>query len=205
MQPVVIRLSAAVEIKAHPAAVFALVSDANSKAELNPFIRVIRIEREDHGSLRQGSVTFYRLQKGTHIFEYRMRCVRFEPGRLIESRAELPTMFTVRVEVEPAPGGSRLTQTEECEVSPHLLEALPVTRRAQRAWRFMKTLNFFLPEVAHETYTVILRERADSLRVSMQRELQGWLQAVKTHVESGDRYNRSVIADSVSVTDTGSS
>jgi hypothetical protein len=179
MQPVTIRISAAVEIEAHPAAVFALVSDANSKAELNPFIRVIRIEREDHGSLREGSVTFYRMQKGGHIFEYRMRCVRFELGRLIESKAELPNLFTVRVQVEAVPGGSRLTQSEVCEVSPHMLEDLPVTRRAERAWRFMKTLNFFLPELTHDTFTVIFRERADSLRMSMQRELQGWLQAIK--------------------------
>ncbi|HYA01586.1 MAG TPA: SRPBCC family protein [Syntrophobacteria bacterium] len=205
MQPVVIRISAAVEIEAHPAAIFALVCDAKSKAKLNPFIQVIRIEREDDGPLRRGSVTFYRLQKGTHIFEYRMRCIRFEPGWLIESRAELPSMFAVRLEVEPAQGGSRLTQIEECEVSQHLLEALPLTRRAERAWRFMKTLNFFLPEIAHETYPVILRERAHSLRVSMQRELQGWLHAIKAHVESGDRYNRSLTAKPGPLTDTGSS
>ncbi len=205
MQPVVIRISAAVEIEAHPAAVFALVSDANSKAELNPFIRVIRIEREDHGPLRQGSVTIYRLQKGTQIFEYRMRCVRLEPGRLIESKAELPNLFTVRVEIEPAPGGSRLTQSEECEVLPQMLEDLPVTHRAENAWRFMKILTFFLPELAHETFTVILRERTDSLRVSMQRELQGWLQAIKAHVELSDRSDRSVLANSRPVTDTRSS
>lgn len=194
MQPVIIRVAATVEIGAPPAAVFALVSDANAKARLNPFTQVIRIEQEDDGPLRQGSVTFFRLQKETRIFEYRMRCVRFEPGRLIESKAELPNLFTVRVEVEAAPGGSRLRQSEECEVSPHMLEDLSVTRRAERAWRFMKTLNFFLPELAHETFTVILRERADSLRLSMQRELQGWLQAIKAHVESGDRSHGSVRA-----------
>lgn len=47
MQLVIIRISATVEIEAHPVTVFARVSDANSKAGLNPFIRVIRIERED--------------------------------------------------------------------------------------------------------------------------------------------------------------
>ncbi len=205
MQPVIIRVAAAVEIGAPPAAVFAFVSDANAKAKLNPSTQVIRIEQEDHGPLRQGSVTFFRMQKGTRIFEYRMRCVRLESGRLIESKAELPNLFTVRVEIEPAPGGSRLTQSEECEVSPHMLETLPVTRRAERAWRFIRTLNFFLPELTHEAFTVTLRERADSLRVSMQRELQRWLQAIKAHVESGDRSGRSVRANSRPMTDTGSS
>jgi hypothetical protein len=205
MQPVILRVAATVEIGAPAAAVFALVSDANAKAKLNPFTQVIRIEREDDGPLRQGSITFFRLQKETRIFEYRMRCVRFEPGRLIESKAELPNLFTVRVEVGAAPGGSRLSQSEECEVSPHMLEDLPVTRRAERAWRFMKTLNFFLPELAQETFTVIFRERADALRVGMQRELHGWLQAIKAHVESGDRSDRSVRAVSEPASDTGSS
>jgi hypothetical protein len=185
MEPVIIQVAAAVEIGAPPAAVFALASDPLAKARLNPFTQVIRIEREDPGPLREGSVTFFRLQKGTRIFEYRMRCVRLEPGRLIESKAELSSLFTVRVAVEPAPGGSRLTHSERCEVSPQMLEGLPVTRRAENAWRLMKTLSFFLPELVHETFAVIFRERADSLRVGMERELHGWLQAIKAHMESG--------------------
>jgi hypothetical protein len=68
-----------------------------------------------------------------------------------------------------------------------MLEDLPVTRRAEQAWRLMKTLSFFLPELAHETFAVIFRERADALRVGMQRELQGWLEAIKTHVEAAGR------------------
>lgn len=186
MQPVIIQVAAAVEIGVPPAAVFALASDPLAKARLNPFTQVIRIEREDPGPFRAGSVTFYRIQKGTRVFEYRMRCIRYEPGQLIESRAELPTLFTVRVEVEPIPGGSRLKQTEECEVTTHMLEGLLVTRRAEHAWRFVKVLNFVLPELVHETFAVILRERADTLRLSMQRELREWLHAIKVHAESRD-------------------
>jgi hypothetical protein len=182
---VIIAVNAAVEIKASTAAVFACVSDPVAKGKLNPFVHVIRIEREDSGAFGAGSVTFYRLQRGTRIFEYRMRCIRHEPGRLIESRAELPTLFTVRVEVEPVPGGSFLKQTEECEVTPHMLQGLLVSRRAEHAWRLVKVLNFVLPELVHETFAVILRERVDSLRVSMERELREWLQAIKAHVESG--------------------
>lgn len=184
MQPVIVRVAATVDIDAPPAAVFALVCDPVAKATLNPYTQVIRIEREDPGPLREGSVTFFRLQKGPRIFEYRMRCLRCEPSRLIESKAELPNLFVVRTEIEPTSGGSLLRQSEECEVSPQMLEGLPVTRRAEHAWKLMKTLYLILPELAHETYALIFRERADSLRVSMQRELQGWLLAIKAHLES---------------------
>jgi hypothetical protein len=205
VQPVILRIKEAVEIATPPASVYALVSDPAAKARLNPFTQAIRIEREDPGPLREGSVTFFRIQKGTRIFEYRMRCIRHEPGRLIESRAELPTLFTVRVEVEPLPGGSRLKQTEECEVTPYMLEGLLVTRRAEHAWKLVKVLNFVLPELVHETFAVILRERADSLRVSMQRELREWLHAIKAHVESGGASVPLPAADEKAVADTGTS
>jgi len=185
MQPVIIRVAAAVEIGAPPATVFALVSDPAAKAKLNPFTQVIRIEREDPGPLREGSITFLRLQKGTRIFEYRTRCLRLEPGRLLENQAELPTLFRVRVEVGPIPGGSRLTQQEECEVAPTMLEELPLPPRAERAWRTIKLLCLVTPSLAEETYAVILQERADALRMVMERELRGWLQAIKRHLESG--------------------
>lgn len=181
---VILRIKEAAEIATPPASVYALVSDPVAKARLNPFTQAIRIEREDPGPLREGSVTFFRMQRGTRIFEYRMRCVRLEPSRLIESKAELPNLFTVRVEVEPTADGSRLTQSEECEVSPQMLDGLSATRRAEHAWRLMKTLYFFLPELAHETFAMIFRERVDSLRVKMERELGGWLLAIKHHLES---------------------
>jgi hypothetical protein len=203
--PVILQIKEAVEIATPPASVYALVSDPAAKARLNPFTQAVRIEREDPGPLRAGSVTFYRLQKGTRIFEYRMRCIRHEPGRLIESQAELPTLFTVRVDVEPIPGGSRLKQTEECEATPYMLEGLLVSRRAEHAWRLVKVLNFVLPELVHETFAVILRERTDSLRVSMQRELAGWLQAIKAHLESGDHSDPSARQDARLLTDMGGS
>jgi hypothetical protein len=185
MQPVIIRLVETVEIAAPPGAVFALVSDPLAKVTLNPFIQVIRIEREDSGPLRQGSVAFLRLQKGTRIFEYRSRYCCVEPDRLLESQAELSTLLRVRVEVEPVPGGTRLTQREECEITLDMLEGLPVPRRAERAWQAIKLLSLVMPALARETYAVILRERADALRVVMQRELRAWLHAIKEHVESG--------------------
>lgn len=186
MQPVILRLAAMVEIAAPVVKVFALVSDPLAKARLNPFVQVIRIEREDPGPLQVGSLTFLRLQKGTRIFEYRTRCIRLNPGRLLENQAELPTLLRVRVEVEPIPRGSRLTQREECEVTLAMLEHLPVSRRAERAWRTIKLLSFVIPSLARETFAVILQERADALRVMMERELRGWLQAIKQHLEAHD-------------------
>ncbi len=185
MEPVILRLAQSVEIEADPPAVFALITDAPANAALNPFVQVIRVERETPGPLREGSLTFFRLQKGKRIFEYRARCLRLLPGRLVVNQAELPTMFRVEVEVEPAPGGSRLTQRETCEVTPHMLEGLLVPRRAERAWRTIKLLHLFLPALAREAYAILLRERTETLRVGLNRELHAWLRAIKHRLESG--------------------
>jgi hypothetical protein len=67
-----------------------------------------------------------------------------------------------------------------------MLDHLPVPRRAERAWWTIRLLSLVAPSLARETYAVILRERADALRVSMERELRGWLQAIKEHLETHD-------------------
>jgi hypothetical protein len=173
-----------VEIAVSPSAVFPLVCDPETRSRLNPAVRVIRVEVEGAGPLREGSVIFFRLQKGSRIFEYRTRCLRLVPERLLETQAELPTLFRVRAELAPIPGGTRLTQQAECEISLGMLEGLPVTRRAERAWRAMRLLSFVVPALARETFAILLRERADALRILMERELRGWLEAIKRHVES---------------------
>ncbi len=184
MEPVVLAVSASVDVAVSPAALFAFVSDAPAKARLNPCVQVIRVEQETPGPLQAGSVTLFRLQKGTRIFEYRMRCLQVEPNQRIISQADLPTRFVVTLDVAPLPTGSRLTHSEECELVPELLEALPVPRRAERAWRVMKVLHFIMPELARDTYDVIVRERAEALRVGMQQELRVWLDAIKAHLEA---------------------
>jgi len=135
--PITLRIEESVEISASPSVVFALVCDSEAKARLNPSVQVIRIEVEEAGPLREGSVIFYRLQKGSRIFEYRVRCLHMIPDRLLETRAELPTPFTVRGELDPIPGGTRLAHQEAREIDPSMLEGLPVSRRAERAWRFI--------------------------------------------------------------------
>ncbi len=188
MEPIVLRINASVEIAVPPATLFAFVADASAKARLNPAVHVIRIERETPGPLQEGTVTFFRLQKGKRIFEYRSRCIRFEPDRFVESQADLPTLFRVRVRVEPnGHGGARLTQEEECEVTGAMVEGLPLSGQAERAWRAIKVLHYVFPALARETYFVMLRERAEGLRDELERELRAHLQCVKAHLEAGAR------------------
>lgn len=40
------------------------------------------------------------------------------------------------------------------------------------------------PELAAETFSLILRERADALQLVMRRELRAWLESIKRHLES---------------------
>jgi hypothetical protein len=185
MEPVILRVAQTVEIQAPPTTVFALAADAPTKARFNPFVEVIRVERETPGPLREGSVTFFRLQKGQRIFEYRMRCARLVPGRIIQSQADLPTLFRVTIEVEPASGGCRLIQREECEVTRDMLEGLLVPRRAERAWRVIKLFHLFMPGLTRDAYAVLLQERIDALHAGLKRELSAWLRAIKDHLESG--------------------
>ena len=192
MEPVIITVAESVEIFSPLSKVFALVRDAQAKARLNPLIQIIRVEDETPGPFQEGSVTFFRLQKGKRIFEYRTRCHRFEADRLLENQAEPPTLFRVRVEVEPTPGGTLLTQQEECEVDLEMLEGLPVSRRAERAWQTIKILNLVLPALGREAYAVILRERAEALRISLRRELWAWLQAIKRHLETVEEVRSAV-------------
>ena len=63
MDPVIVRVGVSVEISAPPSTVFTFANDTQAKARLNPFVQVIRIERETPGPLREGSVTYFRLQK----------------------------------------------------------------------------------------------------------------------------------------------
>jgi hypothetical protein len=127
--------SATVWVRAEPRLAFALVSDLRRKAVLNPNIRVIRVELEGEEPVREGSVFYHRFQKGKQIIEYRSRCVRCVPPRLFESRGETDPPFEVRVTVEPAPGGCRLTQEERVEVTPALLDALVSPGTGERAFR----------------------------------------------------------------------
>ncbi len=108
----VIRIRRAVDIRAAPDAVFALVADIPRRAALDPNVELLEALREGEGPLRVGSVFRLRLRADGREVEYRSRCTAFEPGRLIELRSVAEPSFGMRVTVEPAAGGARLVQEE---------------------------------------------------------------------------------------------
>lgn len=178
--------SASVRVRAKPATVFALVSDPPRKAALNPNVQVIRVAHEGEGPVREGSVFYHRLQRGQRIFEYRSRCLRMVPPRLFESRAETDPPFEVRVTVEPAGEGCRLTQQETLEVTPGLLDALePVAAGGGTLGDVLGVLAFFpgLRVLGSE----VRRGQRERLARRLTAELQAWLEAIKAHLEAAER------------------
>lgn len=177
--------SASVWVRAGPDRVFALVSDLRRKAALNPNIQVIRVELEGEEPIREGSVFYHRFQKGQRIVEYRSRCVRFAPPRLFESRGETDPPFEVRVTVEPAPGGCRLTQQETVEVTPALLDALAPRGAGERAFRDVVSLLAFFPAM-RQLGAELRSHQLDGTARTLTTELQAWLDAIKAHLEAGE-------------------
>ena len=176
--------SASVEIHAGAAEAFTLVSDLRRKARLNPSIRVIRIDLEGEEPVREGSVFRHRFEKAGRIIEYRSRCVRCLPPRLVESRGETDPPFEVRVTIEPLAGGCRLTQEETLEVDPEKLEALGAAQSSGSAfWDFVRLLPISpgLRALGSEL-RAFERER---LMVGLRGELEVWLDAIRAHLEAG--------------------
>ena len=175
--------AAAVWIRAEPERVFALVSDLRRKATLNPNIEVIRVELESDEPIREGSVFYHRFQKGRQIVEYRSRCVRFVPPRLFESRGQTDPPFEVRVTVEPAPEGCRLTQQEMVEVTPALLDFLAPVGAGERAFGDVVSLLALFPAV-RQLGAELRRHQLDRAARRLTAELQAWLDAIKAHLEA---------------------
>ena len=175
--------SASVDIRADAAEVFALVSDLRRKARLNPNIEVVRIELEGDEPVREGSTFRHRFVKAGRIFEYRSRCVRYVPPRLFESRGETDPPFEVRVTVEPAPEGCRLTQQEMVEVTPALLDALGPVGAGERAFGEAVSLLALFPAV-RQLGAELRRHQLDRAARRLTAELQAWLDAIKAHLEA---------------------
>ena len=173
---------ATVEIRAEPAAVFAVVSDLRRKARLNPNIQVIRVELEGEEPVREGSVFYHRFHRGTRIMEYRSRCVRLVTPWLVESRSETDPAFDVRVTVDPTPAGCRLTQEEEIEVTPELLDAFEAAPTTASRFRDIVNLFALFPGVRPlgAEMRAFQRERVARKLAS---ELQSWLDGIRTQVE----------------------
>jgi hypothetical protein len=181
-----VTFSASVEIHAGAAETFALVSDLRRKARLNPSIRVIRIDLEGEEPVQAGSVFRHRFEKAGQIVEYRSRCLRHVPPRLIESRGETDPPFEVRVTIDPTARGCRLTQTETLQMRPEMLEALGAGRRRGGFLDFVHLLPFSptLRALGSEL-RALERERVVA---RLRGELEVWLDAIRAHLEApGDR------------------
>ena len=159
------------------------MSDVRLKATVNPNFVVIRVELESDEPIREGSVFYHRFQKGRQIVEYRSRCVRFVPPRLFESRGETDPPFEIRVTVEPAPGGCRLTQQETLEVTPALLDFLAPVGAGERAFGEAVSLLALFPAV-RQLGAELRRHQLDRAARRLTAELQAWLDAIKAHLEA---------------------
>jgi hypothetical protein len=175
--------SASVEIRAGAAETFALVSDLRRKARLNPNIRVIRIDLEGEEPIRVGSVFRHRFEKAGRIVEYRSRCVRWVPPRLVESRGETDPPFEVRVTIDPIDGGCRLTQVETLEMRPEMLGALGAERPPGRGLLDFVHLLPVSPALRAlgSELRAVERERVVA---GLRGELKVWLEAIRAHLEA---------------------
>ena len=174
--------SAAVEIRAAPAQVFAVVSDLRRKAPLNPNIQVIRVELEGEEPVREGSVFYHRFHRGARIMEYRSRCVRLVAPWLVENRSETDPPFIVRVTVEPIPTGCRLTQQEEAEVTPELLDAIEPPTSEVRTFQDIVNLFALFPS-ARPLGVEIRALQCERVTKKLAGELQLWLDSIRAHLE----------------------
>ena len=181
--------SAAVEIRAAPAQVFAVVSDLRRKAPLNPNIQVIRVELEGEEPVREGSVFYHRFHRGARIMEYKSRCVRLVAPWLVESRSETDPAFVVRVVVEPISTGCRLTQQEEVEVTPELLDAFEAPTTEVRALRDIVNLFALFPS-ARSLGVEIRALQYERIARRLAGELQSWLDGIRVHLEEATSLGR---------------
>ena len=172
-----------VEIRAECEKVYAVISDLRRKAMLNPNVQVIRIELEGGEPVREGSVFYHRLQKGTRIFEYRSRCVRIASPRLFESRSETDPPFEVRVTLQPTPAGCRLTQEECLEITPALLDVAEPLFEAERRREDFFHILAWIPTLRYLQSELRIRQH-ERLAKRLTGELQAWLDAIKAHLEA---------------------
>lgn len=175
-------VSRTVHIHAPVERVFALVSDPAARSALSPNMRCLRAEIEGGGPLRAGSVCHFRQQAGDRIVDYRTRVLEFEPPRRIVSVSESAVPFTVRIETEPDPAGTQLTQTETFEPTEAMIEqALPPTTAnavLQLAYRIMLLLDLDSAQRLRE-------QREQALARSLEPAMERWLAAIKSRLETG--------------------
>lgn len=170
-----------VEISADPATVFSLVTDVVRKAVLDPNTHVLGVTQDTEGPVDIGTVFHYRLVIEGKIADYHSTCIDFIPGRMMETVSDSSPPFKIRVTVEPAPGGCRLTQEESFSL-PVIRVPIPQTK----GWlgRFLHLL-FGDKEFIIQGPEIVAEEEAD-LKQKLQPRLTQWLSAIKAHLEAGN-------------------
>lgn len=181
MDPDPLVFAASVDVGVAPQRAFQLVSDLREKARLNPSVEVLHVALLGGEPVREGSVFHHRLRRGHRVVEYTSRCVAYEPPRRCWNRSETDPPFEVRVSVEPAADGCRITQEERLPVTAALLDALappPGPRGFAQAVASMALVPALRPLDGH--VRAMQRER---VRQRFTAELSAWLQAIRTHLE----------------------
>lgn len=175
-------VSRSIHINAPVERVFALISDPLERARLNPDTSPIRVEIEGEPRLQTGTICHYRLQVGQRIVDYRMTVREFIPNRRIVSISDSAVPVEVGIDTEAENGGTRLTQTEEFEPTDEMLLESAPSDPADRALRFLEWL---LPFLDLDYARRVLARREELLRERLETSLDGWLLAIKRHLEDG--------------------
>jgi len=175
-------VSRSIHIDAPVARVFALVTDPAARSALNPDAVPIRVDAEDDGPVRVGTVWRFRLQIENRIADYRARVLELEANRRLVSLSDSAVPFEVTIETVPRHGGTLLTQTERFEASEDTLRAaLPQTAEnaiLDLAYRLALLLDL---EAAQR-----MRARREALLAEQLGEkLDRWLAAMRDHLERG--------------------
>jgi len=108
--------------------------------------------------------------------------VRLVAPWLVESRSETDPPFVVRVTVESIPTGCRLTQQEEVEVTPELLDALEPPTTEVRTFRDIVNLFVLFPS-ARPLGVEIRAFQCERVAKKLAGELQSWLDGIRAHSE----------------------
>jgi uncharacterized protein YndB with AHSA1/START domain len=173
-------VSRSIHIDAPVARVFALATDPAARSALNPGAVPIRVEAEDGGPVRVGTVWHFRLQLENRIVDYRTRVLAFEANRRIVSLSDSGVPFEVTLETVPEDGGTRLTQTERFEAPESALRtALPQTAETAVLDLAYRLALFLDLEAAQR-----MRARREALLAELLgAKLDRWLAAIRDHLE----------------------
>ncbi len=173
-------VSRTIHVNAPVERVFALMADPAARSRLSPHAQPIRVEIEDGGPLRLGSVCHFRMQLGNRIVDYHTQVREFEPNRLIVSVSDTAIPFEIRITTLPEDGGTRLTQTESFEPDEATLRAQLPDDLNTAILRFAYAIALF---VDAEWARRLRRRQEEIVEAALGERLECWLAAIKHALE----------------------